>query len=618
MIVAPEQNQDLLFRVAAVEASSLLERGGRRTLCVCFSSETPVLRRESGGQKYYEVLDHSPENADLKLLQGGAFLDEHDWKCQVGSVKRAWLDSDRKGRAELDFASTALGKERWQLMSGGHRKDVSFGYAHTRMLGEMVGPDGIPVRRFAWAAYEISSTAVGADHAETGVGRNLFPSTTNRRPAITMTPQAPTTDNPQNSQLAAIAAGYAADFKHLDHEIRALRVRADAEGISIRDFSREVLKLVQSKPKPNDYIRTVDHEIGMSENEIQKWSLHRGLKSCLDNNGKCSGYEADVSQQVAKQCGQDPEGFYIPGDVVLGGRRAEFHHRDMQATIFSAGGAAVQTTVLPPVIDLLRNRTVCVRLGATSLAGLQGNVALPRLESPSTPYSVSEIGLLTDSQASLGQIVLTPKRVGVTVPYSKQLVIQSSPDIEAVIRNDIFSVVAIKHDSLLINGLGSNSEPLGILNTPGVGSVTFGGAASWSKIVDLATSIELANADGGRMAYVTTPGVKGAWKKTAVALSGATTVSATRLWEKGNFSDAPQDGLVNDMRASSTNQVPNNLVIFGDWTALIFAGWGGMDVVVDQYTKAKNAEIVITVNSWIDGALRHPQSFTASADAGNQ
>jgi hypothetical protein len=76
--------------------------------------------------------------------------------------------------------------------------------------------------------------------------------------------------------------------------------------------------------------------------------------------------------------------------------------------------------------------------------------------------------------------------------------------------------------------------------------------------------------------------------------------------------------MVNGQPAWDTNQIPNNQMIYGVWDQLIHAMWGGIDVVVDVFTKAKNAETVITINTWGDFAVRHPQAFTVSADAANQ
>jgi HK97 family phage major capsid protein len=247
------------------------------------------------------------------------------------------------------------------------------------------------------------------------------------------------------------------------------------------------------------------------------------------------------------------------------------------------------------------------------MAGLEGNVVIPRQTAAGTAYAVSEIAALTLSNQVLDQIAITPKRVGTTGTYSKQLVLQSSIDVESFMRDDFLKVIAIMWDHLIINGQGSASEPLGILNTPGIGSVTFGAAATYAKLVSFWTAVAAANADVGEMAYVTTPTAAGVLQSAAKLLVGATTVAAVPIWEGGGTM-----GRINGYTAEATNQMPNNMMLFGVMSEVIHALWGGLDVVIDPYTLAKNAEVVITMNTWGDVVLRHPQCFCASADPANQ
>ena len=160
------------------------------------------------------------------------------------------------------------------------------------------------------------------------------------------------------------------------------------------------------------------------------------------------------------------------------------------------------------------------------------------------------------------------------------------------------------------NGSGAASEPQGIINTPGVGSVTFGAAATYAKLVAFETAINAANSQGGSRAYVTTPTAKGTLKSAAKFLTGGgTNVTNIALW---------QDNEINGYPAFDTNQILNNQMIFGNFNSLIMAMFGGLDIVVDPYTLADKGEVKITINNFIDIALRHPQEFVVSADAANQ
>lgn len=416
-------------------------------------------------------------------------------------------------------------------------------------------------------------------------------------------------------------------------EIRKAANAAIEAGETVKDFQLRVLQDVQ-KAKPAVPILLEDCA---DENGQRDYSILKGAQDIVrrfDATGERAtipgGLEGEVHQEMVRRSkdtgglGFPQAGFMVPinARVRTGAisnfdlrQRERLGKRDMQATVFPSGGAFVPTTLLPPVIELLRNRMILELCGKRTLGGLTGNIIIPRQEAPATAYSVSEIGLLPASQQILGQISLNPKRVGAYETYSKQFVMQSTPDAEAFIRDDLFKIIALLWDFYGIAGSGVNSQPLGIFNTPGINAITFGATPTYAKIVDMVTAIEAANVTGD-LCYITTPTVKGALKKVAVALSGATTVAAGK--DSAIWIGKGMDGEVNGLPAYQSNQVPNNQVACGDFQQLIHAMWGGLDVIVDPYSKAANAEIVITMNTWGDYALRHPQAFTVSTDAGNQ
>lgn len=361
----------------------------------------------------------------------------------------------------------------------------------------------------------------------------------------------------------------------------------------------------------------------MSDKDINRYSVSRVLRSLARGAERITdGIEAEMHDELSRRKlgSNSVEGMGIPFDVLASPVGTRGHTRDLSVGAWGAGGATVQTTVSPSMIPILRNKTACVRLGATVLTGLTSNLSFPRQTSAVTVNALGESATNTKSNQTFDQITLSPKRTGAVVEYSRQLVLQSSVDIENWLREDLLAQVGVKLDYFMLNGQGAQSEPLGILNTPGIGSVVFGGTASWDKVLDFENALATMNADQDmKPGWVTTPSVRKAWKRIAVALTGATTVSAKPLWEKGGFNDDTSDGIVNDYRATATNQVLNNGVIFGNWKELILGLFGtGIDLLVNPYSRDNDGMIRITANAYSDVAIRHPQSFAVSADAGNQ
>jgi hypothetical protein len=55
-------------------------------------------------------------------------------------------------------------------------------------------------------------------------------------------------------------------------------------------------------------------------------------------------------------------------------------------------------------------------------------------------------------------------------------------------------------------------------------------------------------------------------------------------------------------------------VFFGNWADLLIGFWGGLDVIIDPYTKALSGTLRVVVHQSCDVALRHGSSFAFNND----
>lgn len=651
-----------------MERAALAEVENKRSLRVAFSSEAPVLRTGDGwdhpvGKQYWEVLDHGAGNADVTLLQNrGAFLDEHDPKSQIGVVAKAWIDDDRKGRADLIFGEDDFAKTRYQQMAELVRPHISFFYDQTRMLSESTGVDGLPVKRFAWRAHEISSVAMPAD-GSVGVGRsgapevdipkridvaniieNLTPSekTIMKRSLILLdsaaggaaggglaAPAAPSAEDIRKQERARqfditrAADSVITDMPKCAEKIRALANTAMESGMASGEFSKQLVFQISEFRKANPLTMAA---MGVSPDQAKEYSFAKAVRSCVQRDKmEPDGFEGEVHQEMYKRCIGDftPAGFLMPYDrpMRLPGNSRSIPRSlkargpgDLQVGVFNQGGAVVQSDIYLPMIELLRNKMVTERLGVVTIAGLQGMILWPRHVSPCAPGYIGETGTLITSNPTLDQLMGSPHRVGVTGSYSKQLILQSSVDVENWLRDDQLKTLAVVIDSATLLGTGANQQPLGIFNTIGIGSVNFGGTPTYQKIVNFKTQLALANAAAADMAFVTTPA--GEEKLRVTAKIGTT--FPIFIWEDGSWGDDTADGRMIGLRATSTNQITNDRLGFGNFSDSQKLIWGGLDIVVNPYSRAKDAVVEITTNSWMDVMVRHQGSFAYSNDSVNQ
>ena len=615
-----------------------------RTVELAFASEVAYQRWWGS-----EILDMSPGSVDLTRLNGAhPLLLNHDPAQQIGVIERAWLDTDRKARAVVRFSRSALGQEVFQDVQDGIRELVSVGYSIDDMVLESRNGDDATYRVTRWTPYEVSIVSVPAD-ASVGVGRSLTPAgvttaqlketpmsdTTTAAPAATQQPDirviANEAINTERQRTAAIRAmGHA-------HSLADAADAAIAAGQSVDQFRATVLEKLEAAGKITPAVSPV---VGLSEPEKRRYSVANLMFALLEPNDreaqKRAGMEIEASIAARKLRPLDEQGLHashramgytVPVDIMQGPvsndmvqARAlvqRLMQRDMSVGTANAGGNLVATDLLAAsFIDLLRNRMVLAGLGATVLDGLTGNVAIPSQTAGASTYWVAEATAVTESQAVFGQVVMTPKTVGMFTDYSRKTLLQTTPAIEALVRADLASGIAVEIDRVGLAGSGSGAEPTGIINTGGIGAVaggTNGAAPTYANMVALEEAVAIANADVGAMSYVTNAKMRAQLKLTQVFAS----TNGVPVWQ-GNE--------VNGYRAAVTNGMPSTLtkgsasgicsaIAFGNFSDLLMGFWSGLDLILDPYALATAGGRRIVALQDCDVKVRRAASFAAMLDA---
>jgi len=400
-------------------------------------------------------------------------------------------------------------------------------------------------------------------------------------------------------------------------------------------------KFIAEGGQPETRAMKTDPAIGMSAKEVQRYSFVRAIAAAADQATnprawKDAQFELECSQAQAEKLGMKPQGFFVPEDVVMARsvQRAYrpgvgWQYQDLRAdftTGAGVGGDLIATDLLTAsFINLLRNQMMVLRAGARTLAGLTGNVAIPKQTGGATAYWVTEGNAPNESAQVIDQVALTPKTCGAWTDITRKLLKQSSLDVEAFVREDLSRTVALAIDLAALTGVSGNDEPNGVLNTVGIGAVFAGGAAIdgtnadgavpvWADIVNLETEVATDNADIGSLAYMTNAVVRG-YLKQKPKVAGT---DARMIW--ADDATAPLNGYP----AYVTNQLARNLtkgaaidlsaMIFGNWSDMLIGLWGGMDVLVDPYTGGTAGTVRVIVLQDVDVAIRNAQSFAAGDD----
>ena len=601
-----------------------------RTVEICFATETPY-------ERYWgvEILDCKQGSVRTQRLKSGCnLIMDHDCRDVVGVVDSFSFGADLCVRAVVRFGKSARAQEIFGDVADGIRTNVSVGYMIHKAILQSEN-EGVGTYRVTdWEPYEVTLTSVPAD-INAGVGRSLDGVTDATDAGQTRDDAIDTTgtDAATTSEDAADAEGEATDpaaescstttttvsievttMTERNHaaEISAmgsqmgladLALKSIQAGHTTEQFQTEAIAALSKKSVP-----TAD--IGLTAKEVKSFNILAGINALANPNNaqarSAAAFEFECSQAVAQKMGRAAGGFYLPSDV---------QKRDLVVGTTTAGGYSVATE-LRGFIDILRNAMVIDRAGATFMSGLVGNIAIPKMSVSGTAYWVAENAAPTESQQTLAQVTMSPKTVGAFTDISRQLLLQSSIDVQNMVTRDLATIVGLAIQQAAINGPGSGNAPTGILTAVTASQIgdTNGKAATWANIVGLEADVAANNADVGTLAYLTNAKVRGKLKVT----EKFATSNGSPIWTDGAL---PLNGYAGHV----TNAVPSNLtkgnqslssaIIFGDFASLLIGLWGATDILVDPYTGGAAGTVRVRVLQSCDVALRHVESFATMVDA---
>lgn len=350
---------------------------------------------------------------------------------------------------------------------------------------------------------------------------------------------------------------------------------------------------------------------GQFEERARDFSIVKAIRSTLPSHegGNVDiGFEREISGEVQRRSGRTFEGFAVPDQV--------FHQERRTLLVGSSAADLVANPHLADrFIDVLRNKLVCATLGGTYLDGLVGSpVDIPRQTGSSDAQWVGEDGSLSESDASFDDVSLTPKTVGAMTSYSRRTLLNSSPAIENIVRNDLAAVIANAIDAKAMLGDGSSNTPTGIIHS-GAFEVPASTSLSWEEILQFIGQIDGDNALMGSLGWAINPHVVTKLRSTTKVTSDA---------GAGFIMDSPNE--LAGYRAVSTSALPGNppgstptlagSLIFGNWADLLIASWSGVDILANPFetTAYAKGRVLVRAMKDCDVAVRHVESFAFAND----
>lgn len=327
-------------------------------------------------------------------------------------------------------------------------------------------------------------------------------------------------------------------------------------------------------------------------------SLVRVMRAQMEGRS-LDGAEREYTAEVEQRTGRKAQGAFVPMGLL-----------EQRVNTTSSADKIVPTEHRPDLyIGPLREALVARQLGVRVLTGLRGDLSIPKFGTGLTTGWVAENGAVPDGDMSFANVGLSPKHVGGKTEMSRQLLQQSSPDIEQLVREDLAFLIAKQIDRAIIAGTGTANEPLGVLNA--VGTQTYSLATlNWAKILGMVEQYEDTELTGGT--WLTSAGVK-----TRLASTLKEAGLPGYLLENGQMAERPlrTTRRIAQVTAGDPPETTGTLVL-GDWSQVLLGVWSELDILVNPYAEPAYSRggVQVRAMATVGLAMRYPEAFVIAKD----
>lgn len=251
----------------------------------------------------------------------------------------------------------------------------------------------------------------------------------------------------------------------------------------------------------------------------------------------------------------------------------------IQTRMISAEGNAEKQVNQP--MTKQRPKNLIEELGIKYLTELSANFTYPILDGTESKW-VTENENIEESDTELKSISLIPKRLGTYIDYSNDLVLNPNTNVCDAIQEDLINSIFEKVQNTMLNDIydADNAQDI----------------TSYNDIVDLEYNASTKNINNG--VYIVSP-------------------NAARALKKMKNGDTPiyNNGMINGYRVIETASLQDYAIIFGDFTKLLLAQWGTLDITLDNVTKANKGIIRLIANSYWNWGVIDANAFVFAKTA---
>jgi HK97 family phage major capsid protein len=328
------------------------------------------------------------------------------------------------------------------------------------------------------------------------------------------------------------------------------------------------------------------------DKDLGKFTFQEAMRQAY--TGNLSGIVKEMDQEArhrAHYTGQTFRGLAIPASIL---------------TRTAVETTAVNSTQTMSFTDQLEANLVLASAGANFYSGIE-NMKFPVISGVNSYWQPESGGTASTPTGTASSLTLSPKKIISVVNVSNEALTQNS-GIEAALQRNMAQNIASTIEAALLNTTDATNAPTSIFADAAAGSVA---ALDAGTAVDLETAVLEAGVqlEGARMAYLLDVNAY----KAAKTADQVANVSA--LYDPADKRLNGYFAFVSGNVASSGGATKDH-ALFGDFSKVHIAQFGGLDVLFDPYTNGATGEPRMIVTSLVDGdAVQNGSAFASLIEA---
>ena len=236
---------------------------------------------------------------------------------------------------------------------------------------------------------------------------------------------------------------------------------------------------------------------------------------------------------------------------------------------------------IPGLLEPLYADSIIAKLGVRMYSGMPlSDIRVPAMGKGTAGW-VGEVTAAGATNNTFSSVLLQPKRITAYMDISKELIVQDTIGVEDALRRDIYNALVSKmQETFLSADAATTTKPAGIFN-----GITATNIDSYEALCDAEAKVDDSNV-GGEKKYLMSNKAK------AIVRSMAKSALTNELVLNSNNIDGTE--------VIANSQVPTTMYAFGNFDNIVFAQFGDIEVVVDEYTQAINGCVRLVINAYFD------------------